>query len=190
MFDSLNSEYKILCDELQQKKEEIKSRREHERNIILDKGNISYSERKNAKIVSKPDGTTQIYSGGIGKADGIGHGHVALDSAGQKTYERKAFEKHGSQNYKNNNGGVTIYDRNKRTNHQVKGISGGVNLHGDDYYKGKKQGVIGHSTLYYDDNYRLSLDTYDGIREENTHWTNQGLPKGHPNSHDEPDDLN
>ncbi len=66
---------------------------------ILDKAGIGILERDNAKIVEKPDGTVQIYHGGIGEGDGIGHGHTVIDSFGKKTYAREAFEEHGRHNY-------------------------------------------------------------------------------------------
>ncbi|MBQ6127661.1 DUF1771 domain-containing protein [Candidatus Saccharibacteria bacterium] len=98
-FESAQAEHKRLKEEFQHKLEEIKSQNQRERERVLDKAGINFLDRKDAKIVKKADGTTQIYSGGLGLADGLGHGHVALDSSGHKVYERKAFEKHGSQNY-------------------------------------------------------------------------------------------
>ena len=153
--------------------------------------------------------------------DGLGHGHAALDQFDDKTYDRGAFEKHGSQNYINTSGseaktydhdviedhgahnsnntgrgGIMIYDRNARPGHQVKGIYGGVKLRanssfrgeGQDWYNGKKPGIIGHTTQFYDDGVRISRDTRDGIHEENIHWTDERLDNGHPNKHKKPND--
>lgn len=75
------------------KQEEIR------REGILDKAGIGAFERDNAKIVEKSDGTVQIYHGGIGEGDGIGHGHTVIDPYGTKTYAREAFEEHGCHNY-------------------------------------------------------------------------------------------
>ena len=61
--------------------------------------NIRWPERSNTKIVKKADGTTQVYHGGLGKGDGLGHGHTVLDQFGKKTYDRGVFAKHGHQNY-------------------------------------------------------------------------------------------
>lgn len=186
-FEDAQSEFSRLREEFRQTLETDKKANQAERDRILDKAGVRWSDRKEAKIVKKIDGTTQVYSGGLGKGDGIGHGHVSLDSSGQKTYSRDAFAAHGQQNYTDNQG-VTFFDRRMRTKHEIKGISGGINFRGD-YYKGKKPGVIGHSTQYYDDNYRVSLETHDGIHEENIHWTNQNLSKGHPDSHKKPEDA-
>lgn len=98
-FNSAQVEHTRAKDAFQRKLEEVKSANQRERNQVLDKAGVRFSDRKDAKIVKKSDGTTQVYSGGIGKGDGAGHGHVALDSTGRKTYDRKAFSEHGSQNY-------------------------------------------------------------------------------------------
>ena len=98
-FDSAQAEFERLKNECQRKLNEIKANNQKERDRILDKAGVSYLNRQDAKIVKKADGTTQVYHGGLGSGDGFGHGHVALDQFGKKTYSRDAFEKHGSQNY-------------------------------------------------------------------------------------------
>lgn len=95
VFDSLQDEF-IRCQEsFQRKLKEIKD----ERNKILDKAKVREIDRQDAKIVEKVDGTVQVYHGGIGKGDGFGHGHTALDCFGNVTYDRDAFSEHGSQNF-------------------------------------------------------------------------------------------
>lgn len=101
-FDSAQEEHVRLKEELQRKITEVKSDNKRERDRTLDKAGISWSERDDAKIVKKPDGTTQIYHGGLGSGDGLGHGHTALDASGNKTYDRDAFSAHGGQNYTEN----------------------------------------------------------------------------------------
>lgn len=99
-FDSLQTEF-LRCKELFQRKlEEVKSNNQRERDKILDKAKIYGFDRKDAKIVKKSDDTVQVYHGGIGKGDGFGHGHTAINKTGDITYNRKAFAKHGSQNFK------------------------------------------------------------------------------------------
>lgn len=187
-FDSAQAEHVRLKAEFQTKLEEVKARNQRERDSVLDKAGVNWLERNDAKVVKKSDGTTQIYHGGLGSGDGIGHGHTVLDGSGRKTYDRGAFSEHGSQNFTDDGGkGVTFYDRRARKDHDVAGIAGGINLRGD-YYHGKKAGVIGHSTQYYDDGVRLSRDTRDGVHEENIHWTDERLPDGHPDRHHKPKD--
>ena len=196
VFDSAQAEYTRAKEAFQKKLEEVKANNRRERDMVLDKAGVRYSERKDAKIVKKSDGTTQVYHGGVGSGDGYGHGHTAFDQFGRKTYDRGAFEEHGSQNYADGGKGVTIYDRNARPGHEVKGIEGGIKLRpnssfrgdGQDWYKGKKPGIIGHSTQYYGDGVRVSRSTRDGIHEEDIHWSNERLPDGHPDKHKKPDD--
>jgi hypothetical protein len=45
----------------------------------------------------------------------------------------------------------------------------------------------GHHTQAYDDKYRVSWDHPD---QQDYHWTNQNVPKGHPDRHNPPDDAN
>ncbi|MBQ6461625.1 DUF1771 domain-containing protein [Candidatus Saccharibacteria bacterium] len=195
-FNSAQEEHVRLKEEFQKKLAEVKANNQRKRDRTLDRAGVRWSDRKDAKIVKKTDGTTQIYHGGLGSGDGLGHGHTALDQFGNKTYERDAFEEHGYQNFTDNSKGVTMYDRNARPGHEVKGISGGVKLkpnssfrgENQNWYKGKKPGVIGHSTQFYDDGVRLSRETKDGVHEINTHWTDTRLPKGHPGRHEKPDD--
>ena len=180
-FDSLQAEHTRLKEEFQRKLEEVRAARQRERENVLDKAGVRWGERQDAKIVKKADGTTQVYSGGIGSGDGLGHGHVALDSSGNVTYERGSFEKHGSQNYKDNKG-FTMYDRRARTNTRV---GGG----GKENYIDVRTGE-GHTTQWYGDGYRVSWDTKDGGKTEQAHWTNQNLPYGHPDRHKPPKDAN
>lgn len=98
-FDSAQAEYTRAKEAFQKKLEEVKANNQRERDRILDKAGVRYSERKDAKIVKKSDGTTQVYHGGVGSGDGVGHGHTAFDRFGRKTYDRGAFEEHGEQNF-------------------------------------------------------------------------------------------
>ena len=180
-FDQAQAEYEHLRDEYQMRLAEVKANNERNRNKTLDRAGVRYSERKDAKIVKKKDGTTQIYHGGIGKGDGIGHGHTALDRNGNKTYDRKAFDSHGSQNYTDNKG-FTMYDRRARTRTEIGGTGKENRI---DVRTGK-----GHTTQWYKDGYRVSWDTKDGGKTEKAHWTNQNVPTGHPDRHKKPDDAN
>lgn len=98
-FDAAQEAFKHAKEAFQRKLEEVKAQNARERERTLDAAGVRWSERRDAKIVKKTDGTTQVYHGGIGDGDGIGHGHTALDSSGRVTYDRDAFAAHGSQNY-------------------------------------------------------------------------------------------
>ena len=180
-FDAAQAEHVRLKAEFQTKLEEVRARNQRERDNALDKAGVSWLERSDAKVVKKPDGTTQVYHGGLGSGDGIGHGHTVLDSSGRKTYDRGAFSEHGSQNFTDDDEkGVTIYDREIRKDHDVAGINGQFSFRNN----------FGHSTQYYSDGYHISRDTADGVHETNIHWTNHNLPKHDPKRHDKPEDAN
>ena len=178
----------------QERLAEVKAENARERERILDKAGVKWSERDDAKIVKKDDGTTQVYHGGLGSGDGLGHGHTALDRDGNRTYDRDAFAEHGSQNYVDDGDGITFYDRRARPGKPPLGIFGGVKLKPNSRYRGsgqnwddRKPGVIGHTTMYWGDKVRLSSDTRDGVHEENIHWTDEKLPEG-PDKHKKPND--
>lgn len=99
IFDALQEEHMRCQKAFQNRLALIKSDNQRERDTILDKAGIAYYEREDAKIVQKNDGTTQIYHGGVGGGDGLGHGHTAIDNNGNVTYARGAFEEHGGENY-------------------------------------------------------------------------------------------
>ena len=181
-FDSAKEEHAQLKEEFQRKLAEVKANYQRERDRTLDKAGVRYSERKDAKIVKKADGTTQVYHGGLGSGDGLGHGHTALDQFGNKTYDRGAFEDHGKQNYTDDSKGFTIYDRRARTQTDIGGS-------GEGNYINVRTGK-GHTTQWYKDNYRVSWDTDDGGKTEKAHWTNQNVPTGHPDRHKKPSDAN
>lgn len=181
MFETFQAEHARCQESFQNKLAQVKSDNRRERDKILDKAGVASYEREDAKIVKKSDGTTQVYHGGFGRGDGLGHGHTAIDSTGKVEYDRKAFESHGKQNYTDSDG-VTIYDRRLRRQHEVMGIEGDFDV----------QTRRGHNTHYYKDGLRESRDTFDGIHEENIHWTNQNIPKGKRNfekRHAKPDDA-
>lgn len=188
-FDSLQEEHTRLKEEFQRKLEEVKSANRRERERTLDKAGVRWSERNDAKIVKKSDGTIQVYHGGIGKGDGLGHGHTALDRHGNKTYDRGAFAEHGRQNFTDTDSkGITVYDRNARPGHEVMGIRGSSNLHGQPYNPRKHPDEVGHVTQFYGDGVRVSRSTTDNIHETKVHWTDTRLPKGHPDYHKKPKD--
>ena len=160
-FNSAQEEFIHLRDEFQKKLAEVKAENQRERDKILDEAGINWSERDDAKIVKKADGTVQIYHGGLGSGDGLGHGHTALDQFSDKTYDRGAFEEHGRQNYTDNGKGFTMYDRRARTDTEIGGS-------GKENYINVRTGV-GHTTQWYKDGYRVSWDTNDGGQTEKAH---------------------
>src|SRR5450759_2702934 len=50
-------------------------------------------------VSTAPDGSVNIYFGGIGEPNSDGHGHYAMDSYGNVTYQRDPFDPHGAENF-------------------------------------------------------------------------------------------
>lgn len=48
---------------------------------------------EDVKSVLEENGNTSTYFGGIGSADGPGHGHVVTNDSGEVLYEREAGER-------------------------------------------------------------------------------------------------
>ena len=176
-FDSAQAEFERLKDACQRKLNEVKENNRKERERILDKAGVSYLNRQDAKIVKKADGTTQVYHGGLGSGDGFGHGHVALDQSGNKTYSRDAFEKHGSQNYVDAQYGTFGEKSAKVYSDKRKGHSGWQNVlySGDGSFKpGEPHGHIlineADSVINWRDEGQKHGDEYfiDGSKDDHT----------------------
>lgn len=76
--------------------------RQHSREFHAERPNYPQGPATvDVKVVFREDGNTDTYFGGVGKADGPGHGHVATSPNGQTIYARES----------SNNGGRTYVDR-------------------------------------------------------------------------------
>ena len=53
-------------------------------------------------VSKEPNGIVNLYFGGVGKPNGPGHGHYAMDRSGKVTYKRDPFDPHGSKNFTEN----------------------------------------------------------------------------------------
>ena len=94
-FDSCTKAFKSRLEKV---RAEGKRRREDKRSIA-EKAGVPYSYRDNVWVSKKPDGTVNIYFGGVGKPNGLGHGHYVMDRNGKVTYRRDPFDPHGAQNF-------------------------------------------------------------------------------------------
>ena len=173
IFEEAQAEHTRTKEAFQNRLAEVKASRQHERNRTLDKAGIYGSSRKDAKIVKKSDGTTQIYHGGIGKADGLGHGHTTLDQAGHKTYDRKSFSAHGSQNFTDEKTGWSprewgvVGDDHKVTFRQGLGANEGQTLISDGHISGKEFNK--HHSHYGSNDKNRFPDQPDRIEDSDKH---------------------
>ena len=175
---------KAFKTRLEQVRASSKKRREDKKSIA-EKAGVPFQYQDNVLISTDPDGITNIYFGGIGKPNGTGRGHYAMDRNGTVTYRREPFDPHGAQNFTG-----TLYDRRARTNTLPLGVSNRDNDTNDRsgvFYDRRRQ-IDLHVTQYYKDNYRVSWDT-DGESDKGHHWTNQNLPYKHPDRHIPPEDA-
>lgn len=67
--------------------------------IIAKKAGVPEQYLNDLKVVTKSNGTTHIYFGGIDSPDGEGHAHYVVNSEGFATYRRDPFAPRGWHNY-------------------------------------------------------------------------------------------
>ena len=205
-FKKAKAEFDDCAKAVKDRLDELNSahrKRRKEKKSIAEKAGVPLQYQDNVLISTDPDGITNIYFGGIGKPNGTGHGHYAMDRNGTVTYRREPFDPHGTQNFTDAPGGIlydrrtrtdvpggTLYDRRARTNTLPLGVSNRDNDTNDRsgvFYDRRRQ-IDLHVTQYYKDNYRVSWDT-KGKADENYHWTDQNFPSGHRESHIPPEDA-
>lgn len=92
---------KAFKTRLEQVRASSKKRRKEKKSIAARAG-VPLQYQDNVLISTDPDGITNIYFGGIGKPNGTGHGHYAMDRNGTVTYRREPFDPHGAQNFEEN----------------------------------------------------------------------------------------
>jgi hypothetical protein len=80
---------------------ESKRKRDDKRSLAKRAG-VPHQYRDNVWVSTEPNGTVNIYFGGVGKPNGPGHGHYVMDSYGNVTYARDPFDPHGAQNFAEN----------------------------------------------------------------------------------------
>jgi hypothetical protein len=74
-------------------------RKRDEKRSLAERAGVPYQYRDSVWISRQPDGAVNIYFGGIGNPNGLGHGHYAMDASGHVTYRRDPFNTRGSQNF-------------------------------------------------------------------------------------------
>lgn len=94
-FDSASKAFKTRLERV---KAEGKKRNQ-DRRALAEKAGVPYLYLDKVWVSKQPDGTVNLYFGGVGKPDGPGHGHYVMDASGKLTYKRDPFDPHGTQNY-------------------------------------------------------------------------------------------
>jgi len=73
--------------------------RKDDKRRLAERAGVPYQYHDNLWVTTDPNGNTNIYFGGVGEANGPGHGHYVMDSSGKVTYKRDPFDPHGAQNF-------------------------------------------------------------------------------------------
>lgn len=94
-FDTAAKAFQVRLAELKT----ANSKRKDNNRAIAAKAGVPYQYRDNVHISEDPDGTVNIFFGGVGTPDGPGHGHYSMDRGGHVTYRRPPFGEHGHQNF-------------------------------------------------------------------------------------------
>lgn len=79
--------------------QKVRAERSSDRRTLALRAGVPAQYLNDVWVSTKPDGAVNIYFGGVGKPDGPGHGHYAMDSNGKVTYKRDPFDPHGAQNF-------------------------------------------------------------------------------------------
>lgn len=77
-------------------------RRKDDTRSLAEKAGVPYRYRDNVWVSTDSSGNTNIYFGGVGEPNGLGHGHYVMDSYGKVTYKREPYDPHGAQNFAEN----------------------------------------------------------------------------------------
>lgn len=80
----------------------VREQRARDRGLWAEKAGVPFQYRNNVHVSVKPDGTVNVYFGGVGTPDGPGHGHYVLSPSGTVTYRRDPFDPHGAHNFTSN----------------------------------------------------------------------------------------
>lgn len=70
-----------------------------EKRSIAERAGVPYAYRDKVYVSTDSQGNTQIYFGGVGEPNGLGHGHYTMDPAGKVTYKREPLDPHGEHNF-------------------------------------------------------------------------------------------
>jgi hypothetical protein len=89
---------KAFKNRLEMVRNESKKRQQDKRQIA-EKAGVPYQYLDNVWVSTDASGNINIYFGGVGTPDGLGHGHYAVDRQGKVIYRREPFDPHGAQNF-------------------------------------------------------------------------------------------
>jgi len=159
-FDGVKNQFqarlKVVQAERKQRKDDKRS--------LADRAGVPYQYRDDVYVSPEPDGTVNIYFGGVGSPDGPGHGHYVMDRSGSVTYRRDPYDPHGTQNFTDHDKRPSTVFREKPKPHRPERVDMYYSKEGE--FEKDKYGnrLYGHVTeTRHPDGDR----TYHYVRDEN-----------------------
>ena len=98
VFDTASKAFRARLDSV---KTEGKKRNE-DRRSLAERAGVPSQYLDKVWVSKKPDGSVNLYFGGLGEPNGPGHAHYVMDARGNVTYRREPFDPHGAQNFAEN----------------------------------------------------------------------------------------
>lgn len=98
-FDDAKAKHVAAKDAFRARLEKVRDERKSQARDAAERAGVPLQYRDNVRISRDASGNTNIYFGGLGAADGPGHGHYVLNARGDVTYRRDPFDDHGAHNF-------------------------------------------------------------------------------------------
>jgi hypothetical protein len=176
-FKSAKADFGGVKNAFQARLEVVRAERQQRKNdkrSLAEQAGVPSQYLDDVWVSAAPDGSVNIYFGGIGEPSGEGHGHYAMDSYGNVTYQRDPFDPHGAENF-------TDYEERARRDDQrstwtprgseppyvgiVEGTEGGL----ENMVSFKTGGPTGDQTLIADGDFSDDAEGFKGPRGNRNH---------------------
>jgi hypothetical protein len=76
-----------------------RQKRKDDKRSLAQRAGVPFQYLDDLYVSTEPDGTVNIYFGGLGSPEGPGHGHYVMDAYGNVTYARDPTDDHGAHNF-------------------------------------------------------------------------------------------
>lgn len=101
-FQSLQQLYlekKAAVQDAKRRRQDKQTSKQNQNQDLMSRAGVPFFYQKDCKVVTEQNGTVNFYFGGLGKDDGLWHGHISMDSSGHVTYIRMPTEEHGAEHF-------------------------------------------------------------------------------------------
>lgn len=76
-----------------------RKRKKDDKRAVAERAGVPHQYLDDVWVAKQADGIINIYFGGVGKPNGLGHGHYVMDQYDRVIYRRDPFDPHGAQNF-------------------------------------------------------------------------------------------